>query len=324
MLAKKPFSIAKTFGRDDIPAHITIEGNEERCEYVPTEDPHYVHRKDQLRIILNWLSAPIVDGLFLFGPRGAGKTSSILQVASKLNIPVYEKTFHDRLTLNELVGSMALVDGSTFIQYGPLAKAMGVDGRPGIFLANEIDKASPGVLTGLNEVMQGNPVDVLGREVLRPLPGFRVAVTANTNMLGENLHIHRGSRIQDPSFVDRFWVMRVTYPTPEEERNLVSRKVSGLASQILDKMIEVANEVRHLSAGEVEGQPEIEVTLSTRTLVRWADATLRFKSLHAQGINPIFFALDLAFLALAEPPTQEAVREITRNVFGDLTIERAA
>ena len=60
-------------------------------------------------------------------------------------------------------------------------------------------------------------------------------------------------------------------------------------------MVDFANEVRGLFMGTSDTAINaIEATLSTRTLIRWADLTLKFQPLAHQGIQPLSYALDRA------------------------------
>jgi cobaltochelatase CobS len=79
-------------------------------------------------------------------------------------------------------------------------------------------------------------------------------------------------------------------------------------------MIRVANEVRRLFVGEAEGGRELTVTLSTRTLVRWAHLALTFKG----APNVIAYALAQALTARAEPGEREAIHRLAADVFGEL------
>jgi cobaltochelatase CobS len=326
MMKQKQYPIASTFDCHGIPQGANAPGYEERSQYVPAIDQLHRFDVDGLRVVLNWwaavMSSQITEGLFLYGPVGCGKTSTLVQVAARLNIPVYEKTFHERVTFNELVAQMNIADGATYLTYGPLAKAMGVDGKPGIFLANEIDKASPGVLSGLHEVLCGNPLDVLGRDVIKPMPGFAIAATANTNLLGMNMHIHRGAHVHDPAFADRFWVLPRQYPEPDLEKEIVLKRVPKATSEIAERMIKVANDVRHSSDDE-KGQA-IDFVMSTRFLIRWATTVVKFKSMSVQPLESLLFALDVAGISLAEPEVREAIREITRNVMDGTSTATAA
>ena len=68
-------------------------------------------------------------------------------------------------------------------------------------------------------------------------------------------------------------------------------------------MIDVANEVRRLFKGGGEKDTLIEITFSTRTLLRWAGLALAFRD----APRPLTHALDRALLYRAEPETREAV-----------------
>jgi cobaltochelatase CobS len=79
-------------------------------------------------------------------------------------------------------------------------------------------------------------------------------------------------------------------------------------------MLLVAAEVRRLFMGNgAEGGPELTVTMSTRTLVRWASLSLTFK-----GAPKVFeYALSQALTAGAEPEQREAIHRIAADIFGD-------
>ena len=85
----------------------------------------------------------------------------------------------------------------------------------------------------------------------------------------------------------------------------------------------VAAEVRRLFAGDgtsdsadgTDGMGAgvaIGLTLSTRTLVRWA----RLVVAHRGAPDPVSYALDRALLNRADAETAEAVRSITQRVCG--------
>ena len=66
--------------------------------------------------------------------------------------------------------------------------------------------------------------------------------------------------------------------------------------------------------GQADAGRELTVTLSTRTLVRWARLALTFKG----APQPLAYALDQALTARAEPEQREAIHRIAADVFGDL------
>ena len=79
-------------------------------------------------------------------------------------------------------------------------------------------------------------------------------------------------------------------------------------------MIQVAGEIRRLFVGDSEGGgPELTVTMSTRTLMRWAQLSMTFK-----GAPRVFdYALTQALTARAERDQKEAIHRIAADIFGD-------
>ena len=62
----------------------------------------------------------------------------------------------------------------------------------------------------------------------------------------------------------------------------------------------------------------IEVTLSTRTLLHWAELTLRFQPLARHGITPVLYALDRALGFRACRETRAMLHELAQRVFPQL------
>ena len=59
----------------------------------------------------------------------------------------------------------------------------------------------------------------------------------------------------------------------------------------------------------------IEVTFSTRTLLRWADLSLRYQPLTKQGIQPVSYALDRALGFRATLETRAMLHELVQRIF---------
>ncbi|MBK5968810.1 MULTISPECIES: AAA family ATPase [Thiorhodovibrio] len=309
------FDVATTFNVK-APKGLEIEGFAEADHpKVPLRQP-YIFRQG-LNAVLAFLRDAGGDALLLTGPTGAGKTSLIRQVAARLYWPVQELTCHGRMEFADLLGGFQLLQGETRFVYGPLALAA----REGhLLILNEIDLMDPAELAGLNDIVEGAPLVIAqnGGEVIRPHPKFRVIATGNSAGGGDQTGLYQGVLRQNLAFLDRFRVLQVNYPDPETEHAVLDGEVPDLPTEIAHKLVVVANEVRRLFLGESDGANpqggELTLTLSTRTLVRWARLTVTFKG----APNPLAYALDQALTARAAAEERTAIHRIAADVLGPL------
>lgn len=308
-MQKKQFSISRAFNLD-VPAELTVQGFDMRTPFVPSIDPDYQFRKDLLSDLLAWHMLGGTEGLYLAGPTGSGKSTLITQVAARLNIPVQRITAHSRLETPELIGHYALVNGSMTFVDGPLTTAM----REGHwFLLDEIDLLDPATAAGLNGIVEGSPLVIPEKngEMVNPATDFRFIATGNTAGAGDQTGLYQGTMRQNLAFLDRFWMVEVGYPEPEQEKQILANIAPGIPEDIRDGMIAYATEIRKLF---IAGQ--LEMTLSTRTLVRWAKMAEFFRPLANQGKNPLQHALERALTFRAEPETRCSLAEISQRIFG--------
>ncbi|EDM25793.1 ATPase [Lentisphaera araneosa HTCC2155] len=280
--------------------------------YTPDLDPHYIFHESSRDIIVWFMHKS--DPLYLFGPTGSGKTSLVKQVAAKLNYPVFEITGHSRLEYPDMIGHLSVEKGNMQYRYGPLALAMKYGG---VFLLNEIDLLDPSTAAGLNTMLDGAPLCIPENdgELIKPHPNFRFIATANTNGASDEHGLYQGALRQNLAFMDRFWLSEVPYPEKKTEELLLEKAYPDLPQAIRTKMVELASEVRQLFIGAQQGMDRIEVTFSTRTLLRWADLTLRFQPLAAQGIQPINYALDRSLGFRASTASRAVLHELSQRIF---------
>jgi len=297
------------------PSGNMVKGYAAPTLFTPAVDPNYIFH-DHCRDLVLWFVNP-TDPLYVFGPAGSGKTSAIKQLAAKLNYPVFEVTGHSRLEFPELVGHHVVRQGNMEFEYGPLALAMKYGG---IVLINEIDLLDPSTAAGLNSILDGQPLCIPenGGELIVPHEMFRFAATANSNGGSDETGLYQGVQKQNLAFMDRFIVCEITYPKPEAEELLLEKIAHQIPAKIRKKMVEYANEVRNLFMGENGNNfnsNSIEVTLSTRTLLRWATLTVRYQPLAQQNIRPIAYALDRALGFRACRETRAMLHELTQRIF---------
>ena len=215
------------------------------------------------------------------------------------------------------MGHLTVKDGNMVFEYGPLALAM----RHGaILLLNEIDLTSPEIAAGLNSVLDGSPLCIAenGGEIITPHPMFRFVATANTNGGGDDTGLYQGTQRQNLAWLDRFTICEVGYPTADVEKSLLARRFPSLPEALCATMVEYANEIRKLFMGEASTgnlTNTIEVTFSTRSLLRWGDLTVRFQPLAHQGIQPVTYALDRALAYRASRETRAMLHELAQRMF---------
>jgi len=279
---------------------------------VPAIDPHFVFELRYLRNLLAFLAHPGKDGLWVGGPTGAGKTSLIQQTAARLNWPTMNFSWHRRREFSDLIGHWTTVNGSMQFMHGPLAVAM----REGyLLLLNEVDRGDTGELVGFHDILDGSPLMIAenNNEIIKPHAKFRLVVTGNSMGGGDQTGLYGAVQQADIAFMDRFRVMNVEYLPPEIEEDILERVAADIPADFREKMVKVANEVRRLFIGSGDTGAELSLTMSTRTLVRWASMSLLFRG----APNALAYALDGALTARAEPEQAQAINKIAENIFGD-------
>lgn len=281
---------------------------------IPPMDPNYAF-SNVLYDVLVFLRAPGNDGLWITGPAGSGKTSLVKQAAARLAWPVDEITLSDRSEASSLIGQMQLqADGKggtrTFFQYGPLANAMKLGH---ILLLNEIDLLDAGETMALNGALDGSALTIPETgEVIKPHPMFRLIMTSNTAGNGDDSGRYQGTKQMNFASGDRVRTLHVGYPPVPVEIALVRQVNPQITEEIASKLVQFANDVRKGSEADcaVGG---MTVTMSTRTLLRWARLIFAY---HCKKC-PLGYALGVALLNRCTSTDQETLKSNFKVVFGE-------
>ena len=269
-IATQQFVVEDTFGIEgakfEVPGYAA---NHAQQMFVPKLDKEYAFRKEVASTLLLWWKMED-NPLWLWGPMGSGKSSALTQMAARLNVPCQVVTCHDELQTPDLIGRYVPngEGGFDFVD-GPLLTAM----RFGqLLILDEIDYLSPATAAGLNGLREGQPITVPETgEVVYPADGFRLAVTSNTNGNGDEYGIYSGTNRMNQAFMDGFVGLQVGYPEKQVEVDLLQQVMPGIDQRLIETMVDIANAIRGAFMGNPENQSEeaIEITMSTRTLLRW-------------------------------------------------------
>lgn len=316
-MEKHNYDLGDVFNVPELKGQI-IEGYKDKTTFVPNDESGYQFSLELLCDLMVWYQGLSTDGLYLFGPTGCGKSSALIVFCARLNIPLYEKTMYDGLEFEGLLGRTSILEGDTQFNYGPLPMAMGVTGQPGIFLINEVDQANEGVATGLYEVLEGRPLtlEADGIDVVEPLSGFRIAATGNTNMLGDDSFNYNGAIKQNLAFLDRFMKINLGYPDEAIEKGLLASVAPELSTELRERMVNCATAIRELFLSNDENA--IDITMSTRGLLRWAVLSVKYKFVSQLGKAPHMYALDRALLFSATAPVKQAIMQIVELEIGEV------
>ncbi len=317
--AKKAHSVAQVFGFD-VPKEVTVEGYDQPDAYTPTVDQEYHLMQDDVSLFTAWYSQGRPDGLYISGDTGTGKTTMVSQICARLNISLISPPVEDDMTFSDLIGQYVIIDGDTVFQEGPLTLAM----RYGnLLVLNEGDAMDPSVMLGIHAILEGEPLVISQQGGMRvePAEGFGVVITGNSQGAGDLSGNHSGVKKQNIASMDRFWMMKKDYLPSEIEQGIVEKMFPSLDSTIVSRMVEYANIIRNLYRGIDEAfdveLPQINVTFSTRSLLRWAKMTLLFSNRAANGISPIHYALDRAIAYRALPECNQGMHDIAQRIFGE-------
>ncbi len=277
------------------------------AEAYPAASSGYVFPPILLKKLLRLFSGADLPrrNLLLIGEPGVGKTSIILEVAARLQIPVFALSCSGKTRFAHMVGGHEFVGGQTVWRDGPLVRAMRVGG---VFLANEITRMDAGEQMNLAEVLDGNATITIPDtgEVVKAHSLFRFIATGNSGGYGDESGAYSGERVASVAFLDRFQKIEVKHLGAAEESDLIRRVAPDLPAQVLSAMVKLAEEVRK---GFVGRGGNLRTIMSTRSMVVWAMEATAYAKI--RGIaDPIGEALQDTVLTGAPQEEQSAIREI--------------
>ncbi len=274
-------------------------------ERTPDADDTYVFDPDTTLAILAGFAYN--RRVIVQGYHGTGKSTHIEQVAARLNWPCVRINLESHISRIDLVGRDAIVlrDGLQVTEFreGLLPWALQ---HPVALVFDEYDAGRPDVMFVIQRVLEteGKLTLLDQNRVIRPDKYFRLFATANTVGLGDTSGLYHGTQAINQAQMDR-WniVVQLNYLPAQVESEIVLKKVTDCAADVVANMVKVADLTRQ---GFING--DISTVMSPRTVITWAQNTAIFKD---PG-----FAFRLSFLNKCDETERMLVAEYYQRVFG--------
>lgn len=298
---------------------------EERTR-IPQLNPHHYFSAETFRKLSLWWRAAGYEPLYISGPAGSGKTSTVLQFCSRLNVPVVSVMARARMDRRELLGHWSVIDGNTHWVDGPASLAW----RHGwVLLINEFSAAPADLWVSCNDILEGAVLDCEATgERIAPHPRTRVIITDNTRGHAEIEDGFFGRQLQDRSVIDRFWHMRLEGLTKEQEAALLLKEVPlallrDFGPEVLSRTVAVlahaAADSRSRANASTIGFETKNIAIFHRALRRLLVILLeRLSEPNFGGEEGIRAAIRMACTEALDMVSQEAIETLLMTAFGRL------
>ncbi|CCG43326.1 AAA family ATPase [Magnetospirillum molischianum] len=289
-------------GKGDPVIITTIAAFEGFEDFVPDADSNYVFNIDLLKRCLLGLELSIPT--YLWGHAGTGKSTMWEQVHARTKRPMLRVQHTINTEEAHIVGQILAKEGSTYFEPGPLSVAM----RYGLtYLADEYDRALPGVLSVYQPVLEGKPLVIKEAppewRIVRPHPNFRFVATGNSNGAGDETGLYQSTILGDASNFERFGIVEEVRYMPKSQESLILQGQAEIAKEDAEKLVDFAAEVRKAYEGQ-----RVSNTISPRALINAARLAIRLGSFR-DGIQ-------LAFTNRLTRVDQAVVDGFAQRVFG--------
>jgi midasin (ATPase involved in ribosome maturation) len=272
-----------------ITERVKLEYNTELVdkEFIPASAPYLdnIENVERIACAINE-NIPVL----LVGDTGTGKTSLIRHLAERTGNAFRRVNHTGGTDVSDIKGKILLPDGTTKWIDGVLLDAM----RKGHwYLADEINASGAEILFLYHSLLDDDGYIVLDEnngEVVRPHKNFRFFATMNDR------YDYVGTREMNKALLSRFAVIRLDYPTPGIEVQILQTR-TGLNKTVAKRFVNVANDLRRAYADN-----KITLPVSTRDLIQWSKLFNVF--------NEYVNTAEVAIVNKADNTARQSVRDI--------------
>lgn len=179
----------------------------------------------------NFFKDDMFFNIYVVGPKGAGKTRTILKIHENLDRPIYRVNISIETDEDSLIGGFRLKNGETVFDYGPVIRAMK---EGATLLLDEIDLGHPQRLMCLQSILEGSGYHIKRTdERIFPKKGFKIIATANTKGAGDETGQYVGTQILNAAMKDRFSIFyEFDYPSESVEKEILSDQRSEIEEEL--------------------------------------------------------------------------------------------
>lgn len=240
---------------------------------VPAWSDNYILNPDLTKTVM--MAFEIRTPIFLYGHSGVGKSSIFKQMCAGLNRRLFRFQHTVDTEESHIVGQWVVKphinpDGSavsvTEFELGPLPTAM-LNGWT--YLADEIDRSSPTVLSAYQAILEGEPLIIKNApahlRVIKPHPLFAFAATGNTNGTGDQSGLYQATLTQDAATIERFGVVAMVDYPPEKQEIAMIAAATGLSEADAKRIRQFADEIRNKSFPNI-----VSLTIGPRVAINIA------------------------------------------------------
>ena len=246
-------SMKSAFTKAGAPIPVSRDNRSDEYDYlVPEWSENYILNPELTKTVIMGLE--LRSPIFLYGHSGVGKSSIFKQICAGTNRRLFRFQHTVDTEESHIVGQWVVkkhidVHGNaisvTEFELGPLPLAM-MNGW--VYLADEIDRSSPTVLSAYQAILEGEPLVIKNAppsmRMIKPHPLFTFAATGNTNGTGDQSGLYQATLVQDAATIERFGIVAmVDYPPEKQEIAMISA-ATGLHPDEAKKIRKFADEIR--------------------------------------------------------------------------------